>query len=41
MIGSIAYLALIVLTFVENYREGKAKIEQTSKDVDRLETQLG
>jgi len=26
MVGSIAYLALIVLAFVENYREGKAKL---------------
>lgn len=41
MIGSIAYLALIVLTFVENYREGKAKVEQTKQDVERLEDQLG
>lgn len=40
MMGSIAYLALIVLTFVENYREGKAKIAQTQQDVDRLSEQL-
>ena len=40
MIGSIAYLALIVPTFVENYREGKAKIQQTSQDLDRVERQL-
>ena len=40
MIGSIAYLALIVLTFVENYREGKAKISQTNEDLNRVEHQL-
>ena len=40
MIGSIAYLALIVLTFVENYREGKAKIAQTKQDLERLDDQL-
>ena len=41
MIGSIAYLALIILAFVESYREGKAKIEQTTQDMNRLEDQLG
>ena len=40
MIGSIAYLMLIVLTFVENHREGKAKIEQTSMDMQRVDIQL-
>jgi lipid II:glycine glycyltransferase (peptidoglycan interpeptide bridge formation enzyme) len=40
MIGSIAYLALIVLTFVESYREGKAKIQQTTQDVERVDLQL-
>tara|TARA_A100001037_G_C15024633_1_gene578031 strand:+ start:416 stop:583 length:168 start_codon:yes stop_codon:yes gene_type:complete len=40
VIGSIAYLALTDLAFVENYREGKAKIEQTKLDVDRLDEQL-
>jgi chromosome segregation ATPase len=40
MIGSIAYLALIVLAFVESYREGKAKIEQTTQDMTRLDDQL-
>ncbi len=40
MVGSIAYLALIVLAFIENYRENKAKIEQTRTDVDRVDEQL-
>ena len=40
MVRSIAYLALIVLAFVQNYRENKAKIEQTRSDVDRVEEQL-
>ncbi|HAA76362.1 TPA: hypothetical protein DCE37_14695 [Candidatus Latescibacteria bacterium] len=40
VIGSIAYLALTDLAFVENYREGKVKIEQTKLDVDRLDEQL-
>ena len=40
LVGSIAYLALIVLAFVQNYRENKAKIEQTRSDVDRVEEQL-
>tara|TARA_Y100000588_G_scaffold375656_1_gene452281 strand:- start:5332 stop:5610 length:279 start_codon:yes stop_codon:yes gene_type:complete len=40
MVGSTAYLALIVLAFVQNYRENKAKIEQTRSDVDRVEEQI-
>ena len=41
MVGAIAYLALIVLAFAENYRENKAKIEQTKSDVKRVDEQLG
>ena len=40
LVGSIAYLALIVLAFVESYRESKAKIEQTNQDLSRVEDQL-
>lgn len=40
MVGSIAYLALIVLAFVETHRENKAKILQTRSDVERVDEQL-
>lgn len=40
MVGSIAYLALIALAFVEAYRENKAKIQQTQADVERVDEQL-
>ena len=41
LVGSIAYLSLIVLAFVENFRESKAKIEQTDQDLSKVEDQLG
>ena len=41
LVGSIAYLSLIVLSFVENFRESKAKIEQTDQDLSKVEDQLG
>ena len=40
MVGSIAYLALIVLTFVETYRENKIRISQSRSDVERTQEQL-
>lgn len=40
LVGSIAYLALIVLAFVENFRESKAKIEQSRADLSKVEDQL-
>ena len=40
MVGSIAYLALIILAFVESFRENKAKIEQTDQDTSKVEEQL-
>jgi len=41
LVGSIAYLSLILLTFVESFRESKAKIEQTNQDLSKAEEQLG
>lgn len=41
LVGSIAYLSLIVLAFVENFRESKAKIQQTDQDLSKVEDQLG
>jgi len=41
LVGSIAYLSLIVLAFVEKFRESKAKIEQTDQDLSKVEDQLG
>ena len=41
LVGSIAYLSLILLTFVESFRESKAKIEQTNQDLSKVEEQLG
>ena len=41
LVGSIAYLSLIVLAFIENFRESKAKIEQTDQDLSKVEDQVG
>ena len=40
ILGALAYLVQILLSFLEKYREGKAKIEQSQIDVHRLEKQL-
>jgi septal ring factor EnvC (AmiA/AmiB activator) len=40
IIGSIAYLAQIVLSFMDSYRTAKDRIEQSLKDLERIETQL-
>jgi hypothetical protein len=40
VIGSIAYLAQIVLSFMDSYRGAKEKIEQSLIDLERIETQL-
>jgi hypothetical protein len=40
IVGSIAYLAQIILSFLGDYREKKARIEQTVIDIRRLESQL-
>lgn len=40
MVGCIVYLAVIILNFLEKYRENKDRIEQTLIDIHRLEDQL-
>lgn len=40
IVGSIGYLTLILVSFVEQFREGKAKLEQRMIDLQRLEDQL-
>jgi chromosome segregation ATPase len=40
IIGSIAYLAQVILSFMDEYREKKARVEQTAIDIKRLEAQL-
>ena len=40
IVGSIAYLAQIILSFVDDYREKRERIEQTVIDIKRLESQL-
>lgn len=41
IVGAIAYLMLVIFSFIEKHREGREKIEQTQIDIKRLETQLG
>ncbi len=40
MVGSLAYLAQILLGFLEKYRQGKEKVEQSLIDLKRVEDQL-
>ena len=40
MVGSIVYLVVIILAFVESFKESRAKIEQTEIDIKRLGDQL-
>ena len=40
MVGAIAYLMMIVLSFVEEHRESRGRLEQTQIDIKRLEDQL-
>jgi septal ring factor EnvC (AmiA/AmiB activator) len=40
IIGSIAYLAQVALSFLDEYRQKKARVEQTAIDIKRLESQL-
>lgn len=40
IVGAIVYLGQIILSFLDDYREKKARIEQTVIDIKRLETQL-
>ena len=40
IVGSIGYLTLILIGFVEEFREGRAKLEQSLIDLERLEDQL-
>ncbi len=40
MVGSIVYLVVIILAFIESFKESRAKIEQTEIDINRLSDQL-
>ena len=40
MVGAIGYLMMIILSFLEQYREIKTKIEKTMIDLERVEAQL-
>ena len=40
IIGSIAYLAQIVLSFMDSYRGAKERIEQLLIDLERIEQQV-
>ena len=40
MVGAITYLMMIVLSFVEQHRESRGRLEQTQIDIKRLEDQL-
>ena len=40
IIGSIAYLAQIVLSFMDSYRGAKERIEQSLIDLERIEQQV-
>ena len=40
IIGSIAYLAQIVLSFMDSYRGAKERIEQSLIDLKRIEQQV-
>ena len=40
IIGTIAYLAQILVSFLENYRDSNSKIEQSLIDLNRIEEQL-
>ena len=39
-IGSVAYLAQIILSFADSYRVSRDRIEQSLIDLERIETQL-
>ena len=40
IVGSLAYLAQILLGFLEKYRQSKEKVEQSLIDLRRVEDQL-
>ncbi|MDA0748763.1 MAG: hypothetical protein O2954_19775 [bacterium] len=40
IVGSIVYLTQIILSYLENSRASRDRIEQTLIDLDRLEAQL-
>ena len=40
ILGAFAYLVQIILSFLEKYKESKARNEQSQIDVQRLENQL-
>ena len=40
MVGAITYLMMIILSFVEQHRESRARLEQTQIDIKRLENHL-
>ena len=40
MVGCIVYLAVILLNFLEKFRENRERIEQTLIDIHRIEDQL-
>ena len=39
-IGSVAYLAQIILSFADSYRVSRDRIDQSLIDLERIETQL-
>ena len=40
IVGSLAYLAQILLSFLDKYRQSKEKVEQSLIDLKRVEDQL-
>ncbi len=39
IVGAIAYLAQVILSFLDEYRDKRARVERTSTDIKRLEAQ--